>query len=147
MTSTLHIHEIKAADRDTLTRTWKALFHAPPPPKISSALIQQILAFEIQAKSFGRLDAKTKRHLAKLQDASKSSHRTGQRPKSNSAAKLKPGAHILREWNGITHRVDVTTDGFLWNAQRFKSLSAIAMAITGTRWSGPRFFGLGKVSS
>jgi hypothetical protein len=56
--------------------------------------------------------------------------------------KIKPGARLLREWNGTTHVVDVLPDGFLWNGTRHRSLSAIARAITGARWSGPRFFGI-----
>ena len=55
---------------------------------------------------------------------------------------LKPGGRLIREWNGATHVVDVVDGGFLWNGQRFASLSPIASAITGARWSGPRFFGL-----
>ena len=55
---------------------------------------------------------------------------------------LKPGGRLLREWNGVTHVVEVTETGFLWNGETWRSLSAIARAITGTHWSGPRFFGL-----
>lgn len=55
---------------------------------------------------------------------------------------MKPGARLLRAWNGTTHVVDVLPDGYLWNDGRHRSLSAIARAITGARWSGPRFFGL-----
>jgi hypothetical protein len=55
---------------------------------------------------------------------------------------LKAGTILSREWNGITHRAIVVDDGFLWDGTRYDSLSAIAFAITGTRWSGPRFFGL-----
>jgi hypothetical protein len=55
---------------------------------------------------------------------------------------LKAGTILTREWNGITHRAIVVDDGFLWDGTRYDSLSAIAFAITGTRWNGPRFFGL-----
>ena len=55
---------------------------------------------------------------------------------------LAPGTRLLREWNGRTHQVDVTDDGFVWNGETYRSLSAVARAITGARWSGPRFFGL-----
>ena len=61
------------------------------------------------------------------------------------APALKSGARLLREWNGTTHVVDVLDEGFFWNEQHYRSLSAIARAITGARWSGPRFFGLAKV--
>jgi len=62
-------------------------------------------------------------------------------PSATSPA-LKPGGRLIREWNGTTHLVDVVNGGFLWNGQRYASLSPIARGITGARWSGPRFFGL-----
>ena len=60
---------------------------------------------------------------------------------------LKPGGRLIREWNGVTHVVDVIDDGFVWNGSRHGSLSPIARAITGARWSGPRFFGLKGAAS
>ena len=58
------------------------------------------------------------------------------------SSRLRPGGRLVREWNGVSHVVDVTVDGYLWNGARHRSLSAIARAITGAHWSGPRFFGL-----
>jgi hypothetical protein len=55
---------------------------------------------------------------------------------------MKAGTILSREWNGVIHRVTVAGDGFLWDGNKYDSLSAIALAITGTRWNGPRFFGL-----
>ncbi len=55
---------------------------------------------------------------------------------------FKAGTILIREWNGITHRAIAVDNGFLWDGTRYDSLSAIAFAITGTRWNGPRFFGL-----
>jgi len=63
------------------------------------------------------------------------------KPKVSSPA-LKPGGRLLREWNGVTHVVDVTDGGFVWKGETWRSLSAIAREITGAHWSGPRFFGL-----
>ena len=60
-----------------------------------------------------------------------------------SSPRLKPGGRLLREWSGITHVVDVVECGFVWRGERHRSLSAIAQAITGAHWSGPRFFGIG----
>jgi hypothetical protein len=57
-------------------------------------------------------------------------------------AALKPGGRLIREWNGVTHVVDVTETGFLWKGETWRSLSSIAREITGAHWSGPRFFGL-----
>jgi hypothetical protein len=63
-------------------------------------------------------------------------------PVPEQATKLAPGGRLLREWNGVTHLVEVTADGYRWNGSTHRSLSAIARGITGARWSGPRFFGL-----
>jgi hypothetical protein len=54
---------------------------------------------------------------------------------------LKTGARLVREWNGVTHVIEVADTGFVWKGVRYRSLSAVARAITGARWSGPRFFG------
>lgn len=59
--------------------------------------------------------------------------------------RLSPGTVLVREWNGVPHAVTVVTDGFLWNGRLYASLSAVATAITGVRWSGPRFFKLDDV--
>jgi hypothetical protein len=61
---------------------------------------------------------------------------------SGIAASVQPGAVLAREWNGQMHRVAVLTDGFAWNGKTYPSLSKIAQAITGTRWNGPKFFGM-----
>jgi hypothetical protein len=61
--------------------------------------------------------------------------------------RLRPGTVLGREWNGDMHRVAVLADGFAWNGKTFASLSAVAGAITGTRWNGPKFFGLGEHSA
>ena len=61
-------------------------------------------------------------------------------------AKIKPGTQLVREWNGRHYRVEVAEGGYRMNGERFRSLSAIALHITGTSWSGPRFFGLTKAS-
>jgi len=65
----------------------------------------------------------------------------GDKPRTARLA-LKPGGRLLREWNRVTHVVDITEGGFAWNGQSYRSLSAIAREITGAHWSGPRFFGL-----
>ena len=62
-------------------------------------------------------------------------------------AELRPGTMLAREWNGRMHRVAVLADGFAWNGKTYPSLSKIALAITGTRWNGPRFFGLREKTS
>lgn len=131
----LSVAEIETMDRAALSAAWGAVFASPVPKRLSSPFLRRYLAFEMQARERGGL---RKGFVGKLQKAVLDDRRT------NSAA-LKPGGRLIREWNGVTHVVDVVEGGFLWNGQRYTSLSPIARAITGARWSGPRFFGLKKV--
>ncbi len=96
------------------------------------------VAYKMQEKVLGGLKPQTRRVLARLtEDASAG------RPFTNSAApKLSPGTRLVREWQGVTHQVLVLEDGVLFRRQHFRSLSEVARLITGSRWSGPRFFGL-----
>jgi len=132
------VAEIEAMDRATLVATWTDVLRAPVPKGLSKALMRRLLAIEIQTRQFGGLSKRTKAALCKPPDQSA-------RPKSKG---LQPGGRLLREWNGVTHVVDVTHDGFVWKDTRYRSLSRIAREITGAHWSGPRFFGLsGKAKS
>ncbi len=95
--------------------------------------MEKAIAHDMQVRAFGGLSARTIRALkaaAKL-DAAPASRRPPSR-----------GTRLVREWNGIPHEVDVMDDGYLWRGQRHRSLSAIALVITGTKWSGPRLFGI-----
>ncbi len=93
--------------------------------------MRRFLAFEVQARTYGGLPRGFLKDLERLVATGGTSPVTG----------LKPGGRLLREWNGVTHVVDIGEDGFRWNGQRHASLSSVARAITGARWSGPRFFG------
>lgn len=101
--------------------------------------MRMILSFECQAMAFGGLDRATKLAILRLQKQNLASN--GKDVKS-AARQPAHGARLIREWNGKTHIVERTINGYQWDGQTFKSLSAVASAITGTRWSGPRFFGL-----
>ena len=120
-------------DRESLISRWRAAYGAPPPRKLSRALLEKALAYEIQCRAFGGLSGAARRAL-RAAAASKDGS-TGPRL-------LNPGARLVREWNGIVHEVDVTGDGYIWRGERYRSLTAVACRITGTKWSGPRFFGL-----
>ncbi len=127
------IADLAELDRESLIARWRAAYGAPPPRKLSRALIEKALAYEIQCAAFGGLSGAAKRALRAA--ATTKGKSTGLRP-------LNPGARLIREWNGIVHEVDVTGDGYIWPGERYRSLTAIACRITGTKWSGPRFFGL-----
>jgi hypothetical protein len=105
-----------------------------------------VLAFELQARAHGGLPAAAVRKLERLAAeqgaASGRSDGSSKAASREGSAKLKPGGRLLREWGGVTHVVDVVEGGIFWRGERHRSLSAIARAITGAHWSGPRFFGL-----
>jgi hypothetical protein len=116
---------------EALRSEWRARYGAPPPLR-SPELLGMILAWRIQAEAEGGLGAETRRALRRPVAAG---GRTTPRPSS--------GTKLVREWQGVRHEVTVLPEGgFLYRGERFRSLSQVARAITGTRWNGPRFFGL-----
>jgi hypothetical protein len=119
-------------DRIGLAKLWSDLIGGDVPASMSRPMQRRFLAFELQAKVEGGLPAPLR---ARLDRIAAGEERTP-------SPTLQPGARLLREWNGTTHVVDVLAEGFLWNGHSHRSLSAIARAITGARWSGPRFFGM-----
>lgn len=124
--------DLDAMDRAALARLWSDLIGGDVPACMSQPMQRRFLAFELQAKSEGGLPAVLRARLDRIA--------AGEERKASPT--LQSGARLLREWNGTTHVVDVLPEGFLWNGSQHRSLSAIARAITGARWSGPRFFGL-----
>ena len=126
------VADIEAMDRAALMAAWSDLFRSPVPKGLSRSFLRRFLAFEVQARQFGGLPKGFHPDLDRQAD----------RKAVRSDATLKPGGRLLREWNGTTHTVEVVDEGFRWNGQTYRSLSAVARTITGARWSGPRFFGL-----
>ncbi len=119
--------------KEELIRSWIELGRSVPPPvTLSRDLLLRGVAFELQAQSSGKL---SRREVADLR-----SH--VDRRKGRVGPPIKAGSRLLRLWQGRTHEVVVLEDGFLWEGEEYETLSVIARAITGTRWSGPRFFGL-----
>jgi hypothetical protein len=123
---------------------WQNEFGRPAPKHLTRYLLFRILAYKTQADRFGDLDADT---LKVLKRASGSDW--GPSIVSKKLAVLDqrrfappPGTVLVREWDRKSHRVMVMPDGFAWNGKTFESLSQVAFAITGTKWNGPRFFGL-----
>lgn len=129
-----------------LQQKWREVFKTDPPRKMRAAFLQRAIAYRLQEITFGGLKPQTKRELGRLAQELRQSRQVG-RPEGAGAASiprriLSPGTRMLREWNGVTELVEVTEDGFVWKAQTYRTLSAVAVAITGTKWSGPKFFGL-----
>lgn len=130
------IADLEAMDREALLALWAATLGGEPPPRLSRPFLRRILAFELQAREQGGLSAPVRKKLENLAAAQ------ARGEEKATAPKMKAGGRFLREWNGVTHVVDVVDGGFLGQGERHRSLSALARAITGAYWSGPRFFGL-----
>lgn len=116
-----------------LVDAWRRAYGTSPATGLSSALMRKALAWEGQSKAYGGLSAQTKRAL-----------KAALAPAGTAAPAARPseGSRLVREWNGAVYEVEVLADGFRWRGAHWSSLSAIAKEITGTKWSGPRFFGL-----
>ena len=123
-------------ERDGVKARWEEVFGSPPPPYLSVAFMEKALAHEMQCRRHGGLSAATRKALARIAG--------GQAIAEASRGSLKPGAHLVREWNGRTYQVEVTDTGYRLDGRTWPSLTAIARHITGTNWSGPRFFGLNR---
>ena len=130
---------LKAMSVNELKAEWQALFDAPAPNN-SRNFLQGRLAYRIQELTYGGPDKQTSRLLDLLADEVEGTLTR----KAQIADPRNPvvGTKLIREWDGVAHTVTVLKDGFDWDGRRYKSLSAVARAITGTRWNGYRFFGL-----
>ncbi len=126
--------------REKLVERWQRQYRAAPPSGISRQLMVRAIAWELQARRYGGLRPPVLRRLQKAIEGDAASDQTS----ATQAPSLRPGSRLLREWNGVTHAVEVTERGFVWKGETHRSLSSIARAITGARWSGPRFFGLNR---
>jgi hypothetical protein len=129
-------------DYSELRVEWRRLYRAHPPKKMSRDLLELGVAWKLQEKALGGFGASLKRRLA---DLAQTMATRGDLVEAR-AVTLRPGARLVREWHGETHEIVVLEDGYCWRGERWRSLSAIARAITGTQWSGPRFFGLNKAA-
>ena len=125
---------LETADRASLLDHWRNLNGAPPPKHLSLPFLRRALAFELQCQALGGPKVRTLQDLDRIA--------TGSASRASVGTKLRPGAKLVREWQGRTWTVEVIDGGFLMAGERYVSLSAIARKITGARWSGPRFFGL-----
>lgn len=121
-----------------LRALWPQWFDRPPPAKLRRELLVRALAYRMQERAAGGLTLATRTKLRALAEGGKScSNGEGVEP-----PRLTPGTHVIREWGNETHQVTVDATGLVYRGQRYRSLSEIARHITGTRWSGPLFFGI-----
>jgi len=123
------VRALEGLGLEALRWEWRRRYGAPPQTR-SADLIRRLLAWRVQADAQGDLDAETRARL-----------RTTALPRSLDR-RLRPGVRMSRDWRGRRYEVEVVEDGFVHAGARYKSLSQVARAITGTSWNGPRFFGL-----
>ena len=128
------VGRIRSLGITALRARWRLMFGAPPPAGLTKDIIKRLIAHRIQEDAFGGLGRETKKLLDRLA-------RGGKR-RADLNRRLKPGAVLVREYQGKRHTVIVVPKGFSWQGETYSSLSIIARAITGTAWNGPRFFGL-----
>jgi hypothetical protein len=137
------IVHLRGLDLKGLRARWQSVFQRPPPGHLPRHLLFAIIAYRIQADRFGDLDHETRQLLdrtgAKESGRAMSARLVGFDQKRT---ELTPGTVVVREWDRQSQRVMVMSEGFAWNGQTYDSLSKVAFAITGTKWNGPRFFGL-----
>lgn len=126
--------EIQDLNLDGMRKVWSERIGEPPPIR-STDIFRRALADRLQ--SGGSADAELERTLRTLA----SRHRAGRKPKVPTA-NYKPGSTLSRDWNGRRYQVEVVAGGYVWEGVKHASLSKVATLITGTRWNGPRFFGL-----
>jgi Protein of unknown function (DUF2924) len=123
---------------DELKERWRNLYGTEPPRKIHRSLLMPAIAYRIQENALGALKPSVRRHLMRVT----SNTAEGPQAPGYPSLSLKPGTVLVRDWGGVTHQVKVLEDGILFRSKRYKSLSEVARVITGSRWSGPLFFGL-----
>lgn len=144
------VASLRGLTLDELKRRWRSMTGQKLPNSFPRFLLLRMVVYELQARVFGDLDKAPIEYLDRIADSLSS-------PAARSAKGLaraqmavppierrpmKPGSLLVREWKGVIHRVTVLERGFAWNGEIYDSLSTIARTITGTDWSGPRFFGL-----
>ena len=150
------IEDLHSLDAASLAKRWRALVGGAVPTNLGRPLTLRVLAYKLQAQRFGDLDKASVRELlvafrrseAPIDRASvmAADDQIGASLPIKSVVQplrhARPGSLLTREHGGTMHRVMVTDEGVVWNGRTYDSLSKVAFAITGTRWNGPRFFGL-----
>ena len=127
---------------DELRRRWKLLFGHSAPKSLRRRFMARAIAYQMQVAAYGGLSTATKRRLREIANAISNGDRTG----AFSGVQIKPGTQLIRQWQNTTHTVMVLDEGFALDGRTYKSLSAIAKAITGTNWNGYAFFGIKRAA-
>ena len=137
------IAHLRGLDLKGLRSRWQTVFQRSAPAHLTRYLLFAVIAYRIQVDRYGDLDHATRQILERT-DSREARPAMSARLASfdQKRTELTPGTVLVREWDRRSQRVMVMADGFAWNGQTYDSLSKVAFAITGTKWNGPRFFGL-----
>jgi Protein of unknown function (DUF2924) len=134
------IAHLRDLDLGGLRARWHSVFRRKAPDHLPRHLLYRMIAYRLQAERLGDLDRDTQRFLDQVATGTRNGDERP--PKRDHRHGLQPGTVLVREWDGKPQRVMVLDQGFAWNGTTYRSLTEIAVAMTGTRWSGPRFFGI-----
>ena len=139
----IEIAHLRGLDLKGLRARWRSVLQRPAPDHLPRHLLFAIIAYRIQADRFGDLDHETRQLLDRTGAKDSGTAMSGRLISfDQKRTELTPGTVLVREWDRRSQRVMVMADGFAWNGRTYDSLSKVAFAITGTKWNGPRFFGL-----
>lgn len=134
------LERLERMNRQELKEFWEDRFSGEAPNPRATDLLRRRIAWRLQEEQFGGLSTEARR---RLRDLAKAYERDAEHMPT-AKLKMQTGSVLTREWKGRVHTVQVMSDGFVYSGQHYKGLSKIAREITGTRWSGPLFFGLRK---
>ena len=132
------IASLSKLDIEELRERWKAMFGKVPSRDIGRSFLTRAIAYRLQERTYGGLKPSTRRWLVRFAEEKE----TGSSSKKPQARKAQSGTILVREWQGNAHRVTMLEDGVSFKGKHYRSLSVVAREITGSHWSGPRFFGL-----
>jgi hypothetical protein len=134
------IAHLRDLDIRGLRARWHSVFRRKAPDHLPRHLLYRMIAYRLQAERLGDLDRDTQRFLDRVAVGTSNGDELPEGGDRRHG--LQPGTILVREWEGKPQRVMVLDQGFAWNGVTYRSLTEVAFAMTGTRWSGPRFFGL-----
>jgi Protein of unknown function (DUF2924) len=134
----IRLASVPSMGKDEISRLWRELYQTPPPEQFRRQLMLRMLAYRIQEQAFRGLNPSARQRIRQMARALERDPAA----EISDAPSFKPGTRLLRQWRDQTHVVTVREKGYEYQGSHYQSLSEIARLITGTRWSGPLFFGL-----
>jgi hypothetical protein len=137
-TLSIELQKLTALTAKDLKIRYRSLYRSEPPPGLSRSLLLRALAYRLQEAALGGLSRSTRRRLARAASGSTDGPTVTPFP----SLRPEPGTVLIREWHGVAYHVTVLDHGVRYGGEHYRSLSQVARLITGTRWSGPAFFGL-----